>query len=619
MAKKNQETTAGSKPQMAAPINVKPQQMLIAEVAWEVCNQVGGIYTVIRSKVPEAVNRYGENYLAVGPYIHKGVSAEFDPIDDYDHVTGKAVLKMREAGFEVHYGRWLITGSPKVVLFNPYQQWDQLANIKYRLWEHHGINCPAGDNLFDQTAAFGELVRIYFGFLCAENAGHEYAIIAHFHEWLAATPIPSLRRENLPLKIVFTTHATLLGRYLAMHDAFFYDHLPYFDWVKEAIHFNVEGVVKVERAAAHGAHVFSTVSEVTARECLHLLGRQPDVIMPNGLNLERFTALHEFQNLHKLYKDKIHEFVMGHFFHSYSFDLDKTVYFFISGRFEFRNKGFDITLDALAKLNWKMQLANLDTTVVMFIVTKRPFSTMNPSVLQSRAILEEIRETCKAIEEQVGSKLFSASAAGSGTTLPDLNEFVDDYWRMRLRRTIQNWKSNQLPLIVTHNLIHDAEDEVLNSLRSSGLFNHKHQKVKVVYHPDFISSSNPLFGMDYTQFVRGCHLGVFPSYYEPWGYTPLECIASGVPTITSDLSGFGDYVLNTMPEYEENGIYVNRRRYQSYHDAAEELSDQMLRFVKQSRRDRIAQRNKTERASVYFDWEYLYVYYSESYEKAMKL
>jgi glycogen(starch) synthase len=125
--------------------------------------------------------------------------------------------------------------------------------------------------------------------------------------------------------------------------------------------------------------------------------------------------------------------------------------------------------------------------------------------------------------------------------------------------------------------------------------------------------------MDYTQFVRGCHLGVFPSYYEPWGYTPLECIASGVPTITSDLSGFGDYVLNTMPEYEENGIYVNRRRYQSYHDAAEELSDQMLRFVKQSRRDRIAQRNKTERASVYFDWEYLYVYYSESYEKAMKL
>ena len=119
--------------------------------------------------------------------------------------------------------------------------------------------------------------------------------------------------------------------------------------------------------------------------------------------------------------------------------------------------------------------------------------------------------------------------------------------------------------------------------------------------------------MDYTQFVRGCHLGVFPSYYEPWGYTPLESIASGVPTITSDLSGFGDYVMKTMPEHEKNGIYVTQRRQQSFHDAAEELSDQMLAFVKQSRRDRISQRNQTERSSMLFDWEYLYENYRKCY------
>jgi glycogen(starch) synthase len=433
---------------------------------------------------------------------------------------------------------------------------------------------------------------------------------------MASTCIPDLRREALPYQIVFTTHATLLGRYLAMNDSFFYDHLPFYDWQREAVNFNVLHTVKIERAAAHGCHVFSTVSEVTARECFHLLGRQPDVIVPNGLNIERFTALHEFQNLHKQYKEKINEFVMGHFFQSYSFDLDKTLYFFTSGRFEFRNKGFDITLDALARLNWKMQLEGLDMTVVMFMVTKQPFHSMNPTALQNRAMMEEIRQTTTAIEKVVGEKLFQAVASNPDTRqLPNLNNFVDDYWKLRLRRIVQSWKSDNLPLVVTHNLVNDNSDEILNSIRSHGLLNHRNHKVKVVYHPDFIASTNPLFGMDYTQFVRGCHLGVFPSYYEPWGYTPLESIASGVPTVTSDLSGFGDYVLKSMPNHEKNGIYVTHRRYNSYQDAAEQLSEQFLSFAKQSRRDRISQRNYTERASVLFDWEYLYEYYKKCYEK----
>lgn len=603
------------KTESLVPEIVKPRPKLLIEVAWEVCNQIGGIYTVIRSKVPAAVEHWGEDYLCVGPLVHKNFSAEFEALEDYSHPFGQAVLKMREAGFQVLYGRWLVSGNPKVILLNPYQVYDNLAVVKYNLFDRHDINCPDNDSLFDQCAAFGETVRLFHYFLAQVEESNNYQMITHFHEWMAATCIPDIRREQLPYQIVFTTHATLLGRYIAMNDAFFYDHLPFYDWLKEATHFNVVGTVKVERAAAHGCHVFSTVSEVTARECFHLLGRNPDVIVPNGLNIERFTALHEFQNLHKQYKEKINEFVMGHFFQSYSFDLDKTLYFFTSGRFEFRNKGFDITLDALARLNWKMQLEGLDMTVVMFMVTKQPFHSMNPTALQSRAMMEEIRQTTKAIEQQVGEKLFYSAASSTENKLPNLNEFVEDYWRLRLRRIIQSWKSDNLPLVVTHNLVNDSADEMLNSIRSHGLLNHRNHKVKVVYHPDFIASTNPLFGMDYTQFVRGCHLGVFPSYYEPWGYTPLESIASGVPTVTSDLSGFGDYVLKSMPDHEKNGIYVTNRRYNSYYDAAEQLSEQMLNFVKQTRRDRINQRNLTERASVLFDWEYLYEYYKKCYDK----
>jgi glycogen(starch) synthase len=163
-----------------------------------------------------------------------------------------------------------------------------------------------------------------------------------------------------------------------------------------------------------------------------LLGRNPDLILPNGINIHRFVALHEFQNLHKEYKDKIHQFVMGHFFHNYSFDLDKTLYFFTSGRFEYRNKGFDVTIEALARLNHKMHCEGIDQTIVMFFITKQPCHSINSQALQSRAMLEEIRSACSAIEKQIGEKLFYAAASSPDLQLPDLNSFVDEYWKLRL-------------------------------------------------------------------------------------------------------------------------------------------------------------------------------------------
>lgn len=589
---------------------------LLVEVAWEVCNQVGGIYTVIRSKVPVISDKWGENYCLVGPYVHKNVMAEFEPATDYTDAFGQAVIKMRELGFEVHYGKWMITGQPRAVLLNPYSVFHSLDKIKYLLWEHHGISSNSGDGLLDQVVAFGYLALNFFSILSKDNAKKE--ILAHFHEWMAGTPIPEMRREKLKnVKIIFTTHATLLGRYLAMNNSVFYDHLSFLDWQKEAKHFNIEAQVHIERAATHGAHVFTTVSDVTAVECIQFLGRNPDVILPNGLNIERFVALHEFQNLHKIYKDKIHEFVMGHFFQSYSWNLDNTLYFFTSGRFEYTNKGFDITLESLARLNYKMKRDNVDSKVVMFFITKQPYNSINPTSLETRALLEEIRETTENITKQLGERFFYAVASNYDNKLPNLNDFIDDYWKLRLRRLLQTWRTTNLPLVVTHNLVYDAQDPILGFMRTSGLINQKHDPVKIVYHPDFVTTTNPLFGMDYGQFVRGCHLGVFPSYYEPWGYTPLEAIASGVPTVTSDLAGFGDFVQKTIDNPEEKGIYVVNRRGKSFHDAAEQLSEMLLSFVKLNRRQRIDQRNKVERAATSFDWSELSSYYYKSYQQAL--
>lgn len=589
---------------------------LLLEIAWEVLNQVGGIYTVIRSKVPTVIKKWKDNYCLLGPYVHQNVTAEFESFETGNDLFFKAAQRMKEKGYGVYYGHWLVSGRPKAVLFDLETIRPRIGEIKYFLWENHGIGTRDDDFLVNDVLAFGEMVKLFLVEL-ADIRGSKN-IIAHFHEWMAASGIPALRREKVPVKTIFTTHATLLGRYLAMNDPLFYDHLPFMDWQKEAQHFNIEPGVNLERAAAHGAHIFTTVSEVTAGECRQLLGRDPDFILPNGINNVRFEALHEFQNLHVENKNKIHQFTMAHFFSSYTFDLDKTLYFFTSGRYEYLNKGYDLTLEALARLNHRLMTEKSDTTVVMFFITKKPYHTINPTILQSRALLEEFKFTLEAIKKQVGDRLMFEAMAQGDAKLPELSKFVDDYWRLRYRRTLQSWKSNNLPPVVTHNLVDDASDEILNYLRSSNLINNEHDRVKVVYHPDFVNYTNPLFSMDYTQFVRGCHLGVFPSYYEPWGYTPLECIARGVPAITSDLAGFGDYVQNHFKDHDKQGIYVIKRNKKSFDQAAGQLANRMYNYVRLTRRNRIDQRNRTEASSVQFDWQNLIKFYEQAYQQALK-
>jgi glycogen(starch) synthase len=597
----------------------KTKKFTLLESAWEVCNQVGGIYTVIRSKVPSVMETKTGPYCLIGPYLSKSILAELEIIEDSSDAFGFAVQHLRDQGIEAYYAEWLITGRPRVVLLNPDSVSDgQLEKVKYHLWEEYGIESPGDNKLISQVIAFGYLNSLFIEtFLKLNQKGEK--VIAHFHEWMAGLPILDCRKKKLSVKTIFSTHATQLGRHLAINSPQFYAHLPFFKWEDEARKFGVHCEATIEFMCANEADILSTVSEVTARECKHLLKRKPDVIFPNGLNIERFVALHEFQNLHAIYKEEIHQFVMGHFFQSYSFDLDNTIYFFTSGRYEYKNKGFDLTLEALYRLNQRLKRERADITVVMFFVTKRDFYSIKPEVLQSRAMMDEIRQNCEAIEKQVGQRMFYDSTTSEEHKLPNLNDFVDDYWKLRYRRTIQSWKSDKPPLVVTHTLKDQDGDEILRFLKEKKMTNGASDKVKVVYHPDFISTINPLFGIEYNQFVRGCHLGIFPSYYEPWGYTPLECMASGVPSITSDLSGFGDYLLHNMPEHEQYGLYVIERGKRNFEWSANQLADVMYGFLQLSRRERIMQRNNVENNSSEFDWNNLINHYYSAYDKLLSM
>lgn len=588
------------------------------EIAFEVCHKLGGIYTVLRSKAPAMASVWGDRYCLIGPYHAETAEIEFEPRRPAGAFAA-AIEVLQAAGVRCHYGRWLVSGSPRVLLLETASVVGKLEEMKYFLWEKHGLSLRGGDGELDEVVAMGYLVRDFLAAYCDARtrlrASGPAPVIAHCHEWMGALAIPLIREADLPVATVFTTHATLLGRYLSASHADLYAGLPYINPDESARYFNVEDRFGLERKACREADVFTTVSQVTAEEAGHLLGRQADILLPNGLNIQRFAAIHEFQNLHLQYKERINQFVMSHFFPSYSFPLEDTLYFFIAGRYEHRNKGADLFIDALARLNHRLIASGSKATVVAFIIMPAPFRSINVDVLHGRAMFEELRNVCEDIAESIGHQLLERTAAGE---VPSSGDLLDNYGVIRLKRVIQARRRGLPPIIATHDLVHDGTDPVLCQLRACRLFNARSDRVKVVYHPEFLRSTGPLLRLDYDQFVRGCHLGVFPSYYEPWGYTPMECIASGIPAVTSDLAGFGGFLEAMENRPDEDGVYVVHRRGRKFQDSAEDLAEMMERFCGLTRRQRVEMRNHVESMAERFDWHRLIDHYTNAHALAVQ-
>ena len=431
--------------------------------------------------------------------------------------------------------------------------------------------------------------------------------------------LPLTKRRRIDVTTIFTTHATLLGRYLCAGNVDFYNNLQWFDVDAEAGKRGIYHRYCIERAAAHSADVFTTVSHITAYESEHLLKRKPDGVLPNGLNVKKFSATHEFQNLHETHKARIHDFVRGHFYGHNDFDPDKTLYMFTAGRYEYRNKGVDMFIESLARLNWRLKSANSDMTVVAFIIMPAQTSSLTVEALKGQAVIKSLRDTIKVIEDNVGKKLFERSLLWhEGAQLPEDKELLTPQDKIMLRRRLFAMKRHNLPPVVTHNMANDAEDPILNQIRRCQLFNHPSDRVKVIFHPEFLNSANPVLPMDYDDFVRGTHMGVFSSYYEPWGYTPAECTVMGIPSITTNLSGFGCYMEELIENAADYGIYIVDRRTKGVDDSVNQLTEYMYEFTTKSKRQRINQRNRTERLSDLLDWKRMGLEYVKARQLALR-
>ncbi|KAI9827684.1 MAG: glycogen synthase isoform 1 [Sarea resinae] len=590
---------------------------VLFEMSTEVANRVGGIYSVLKSKAPVTTAEYGDRYTLVGPLNRASAAVEVEALTPSNHALAETMAAMEARGITMVYGRWLIEGAPRVLLIDTKTGYRFLDEWKGDLWNTAGIPVPPGDEETNEAVVFGYLVAWFLG----EYVAHEKnrAVVAHFHEWLAGVALPLTKRRRMDLTTIFTTHATLLGRYLCAGSVDFYNNLQYFDVDAEAGKRGIYHRYCIERAAAHATDVFTTVSHITAYESEHLLKRKPDGVLPNGLNVKKFSAMHEFQNLHQHNKEKINDFVRGHFYGHNDFDPDNTLYLFTAGRYEYRNKGVDMFIESLARLNHRLKSSGSKMTVVAFIIMPAQTHSLTVEALKGQAVIKSLRDTVTAIEHSVGKRLFDRSLAWhDGDNLPDEKDLISSADRVMLRRRLFAMKRNTLPPIVTHNMANDSEDPILNQIRRVQLFNHPSDRVKVVFHPEFLSSANPVLPMDYDDFVRGTHLGVFSSYYEPWGYTPAECTVMGVPSITTNLSGFGCYMEELIENAADYGIYIVDRRTKGVDDSVNQLTNFMFEFTEKSRRQRINQRNRTERLSDLLDWKRMGMEYVKARQLALR-
>ncbi|KEZ39965.1 Glycogen [starch] synthase [Scedosporium apiospermum] len=590
---------------------------LLFEVSTEVANRVGGIYSVIKSKAPVTTLEYGDRYTLIGPLNKRSAAVEVEEIEPTNPEIKATLDSMRERGVHLVYGRWLVEGAPRVILIDTSTGYQWLNEWKSDLWNSAGIPSPPDDHETNEAIVFGYLVAWFLGeFVCHEK---KKAVIAHFHEWLAGVALPLCKKRKIDVTTVFTTHATILGRYLCAGSADFYNHLQWFDVDHEAGKRGIYHRYCIERASAHSCDVFTTVSHITAYESEHLLKRKPDGVLPNGLNVTKFAAAHEFQNLHQASKEKIHDFVRGHFYGHLDFDLDNTLYFFTAGRYEFRNKGVDMFIESLARLNHRLKSAGSTVTVVAFIIMPAQTTHLTAESLKGQAVIKSLRDAVSVIERNIGKRLYERALRWQeGDSLPEEKDLLSNQEKVDLRRRLYSMKRHNLPPIVTHNMVNDHEDPILNQLRRVRLFNDRSDRVKVVFHPEFLNSSNPVLPLDYDEFVRGTHMGVFPSYYEPWGYTPAECTVMGVPSITTNLSGFGCYMeelLDCGPEY---GIFIVDRRMKGVDDSVNQMTDFMFEYCLKTRRERINQRNRTERLSDLLDWRRMGLEYSKARQLALR-
>jgi glycogen(starch) synthase len=514
----------------------KPKADYLFEVSWEVCHQVGGIYTVIKSKAAKIYDLYKENYFLIGPYYEEEAVIKFEGKEIPKEFI-KIFNELKKDGIICHFGKWAIDGTKVNTVLIDFSSYLKKANeIKTRLWKDFDVDSLNSNEDFDKFIVWGTIAGRLLEGIRKTLKGR---IVAQFHEYITGAGLLYLKKNKTKIGTVFTTHATYLGRTLASAGIPLYDVITKTDPRKEAYRHQIQAKYSLEKATALSANVFTTVSDITALEAKHLVGKKPDIVLPNGLDISKFPALEERAIKHNKFRKQISDFVKVFFFPYSRFDADKSLLYFIAGRYEFRNKGIDIFIQALGQLNKKLTKEKDSRTIIALLWIPAKVEGMDKDLLQNKINYEGIDNFMDRSLYQLKSNIVDSIVSQK---LPTTRELFSDAFHYQMKKKMLEFKKKGNPLIVTHNVI-DKNDIILKTLKKAGLNNSVKDKVKVIYYPIYLTGADGLIDLTYYDAIIGCHFGIFPSYYEPWGYTPLETAALGVSSLTTDLSGFGKYIL----------------------------------------------------------------------------
>ncbi len=529
------------------------------EVSWEVCNKVGGIYTVVSSKALHAVESFEDRYYMFGPDL--GNNAEFEETDEPCWKEIRKVLAVHN--FQCRLGRWNIPGRPKTILVS-FKDRFNVNQLLFELWSNYGVDSMTGGWDYAEPVMFsavcGEIIAAIFKDT-VEPTGHN--AVAHFHEWMCGAGLLTAKKQAPAIGTVFTTHATMLGRALASTGRDIYKQMYKINPAREATNHNITAKCSMERIAAREADCFTTVSNLTATEASAFLARTPDVVTLNGLDMRVIPDYSSNRKDIMGYREQMTKAIEK----LLRRPLPKNVrYILISGRYEFRNKGLDVFLEALAGIN--ESLAGTDTHVVALFAVMGGHTGFNPDAV-----------------------------SGDPHKKPPRN----DYW------------------ITSHHVYDSPNDPILNASMRLGLTNKAENNVQVIFVPAQLNGHDGFLNLTYEQTLSACDLGAFPSWYEPWGYTPQESVAWAVPTVTTDLSGFG--LWSRQIQEKENisgGVYVVPRQFRSYDEVLKELRETTLKAISLSEKDLKESRKAARHLAQYCSWKEFFPYYEQAYTHALE-
>lgn len=537
-------------------MTVTPTPTLIIEASWEVCNKVGGTHTVLSGRAAEMMQRHDGQVLFVGPLqSEEALSNSFEACEI---PFLKEWLEQTVLPFQFKLGRWRTSANPPVLLVDYSVPQEELHHFYYQLWKQYGI--PSDKGFGDYPEALSFSLRVAEVIASLYTYYHKRRpMVAIFDEWTVGGALLRLKHLAPTLPTIFITHATTLGRSIASNGKELYRYLEQYDNDIMARELNVEAKHYVERAAALTATQFATVSDTTAQECQQFIGRKP-VVLPNGFPLFSDSDYLRLEREHHSIRQEILKVVAT----LYGVDLPKdSLLALTSGRYEYRNKGFDVVIDMLYNLSVKKCAKPL---VMIFAI---PAWVAMPRG-DLRAMLQDVQN--------------------------DIGE------------------SMQCPFL-THWLHHADSDTLTQALIRFYKVNGQKAPIYPVFIPCYLDGNDGIFNIPYYDFVSACDLTLFPSYYEPWGYTPHESIALGVPTVSSTLSGFGLAMADLLGRPNGDvtrGIAVVERNDENYIEAVEFVADivqyfQMLPTRSQKQQMALQVKKLASQA----DWIHFYNYYQQ--------